>query len=187
VAARLKVSRVPVREALRELESSGVVVSRKHSGVFVRQMGLQEVRDLYALRALLDGYAGRCAASLAALPRQALVKRLDGATANMNSALLKADAQLYYTENLRFHWTIIEATGNAQLAETYRGIVQKLHISRLTNLAGDGGRKASVSEHEAIVQALRNGDAAHAEILMARHVESALRRLTDKHQPETSP
>ncbi len=187
VAARLKVSRVPVREALRELESSGVVVSRKHSGVFVRQLGLQEVQDLYALRALLDGFAGRCVANLAALPRQALVKRLDGATASMTSALRQADAHLYYTENLKFHWAIIDAAGNAQLAETYRGIVQKLHISRLTNLAGDDGRKASVSEHEAIVQALRDGNAAQAEALMARHVESALRRLTDKHQPETSP
>jgi DNA-binding GntR family transcriptional regulator len=181
VAARLKVSRVPVREALRELESSGVVVSRKHSGVFVRQLGLQEVRDLYALRALLDGYAGRCAASLAHSSRQTLVKQLEGATGSMKSALLKADAHLYYTENLRFHWAIVEAAGNEQLSETYRGIVQRLHISRLTNLAGDDGRTASVNEHEAIVHALRDGDAAQAEILMARHVESALWRLTDKH------
>jgi DNA-binding GntR family transcriptional regulator len=187
VAARLNVSRVPVREALRELESSGVVISRKHSGVFVRQLGMVEVRDLYQLRALLDGFAGRTAAQLSKPARDALVKTLDSATANMKDALKCADTNRYYAENLRFHWAIIEASGNVQMAEIYRGIVQKLHISRLKNLSGNRGRKASIAEHQTIVRALRKGDLAQTELLMARHVDDAFVRLEETAHLETSP
>ncbi|HEU5294588.1 MAG TPA: GntR family transcriptional regulator, partial [Burkholderiaceae bacterium] len=59
VASRLGVSRVPVREALRELASTGLVAARKHAGVFVRVLAPKEVADLYDLRGLLDGHAGR--------------------------------------------------------------------------------------------------------------------------------
>jgi DNA-binding GntR family transcriptional regulator len=192
VAGRLKVSRVPVREALRELESSGVVVSRKHAGVFVRQLSASEVRDLYQLRALLDGFAGRVAAMLPKAARDALIGVLDGATAAMKSALQSADTKRYYAENLRFHWAIVEAAGNPQMAEVYRGIVQKLHISRLKNLSDDGGKKASIAEHIAIVKSLRQGDAPNTEARMAAHVEAALARLQKSIsqksiQPETPP
>jgi DNA-binding GntR family transcriptional regulator len=186
VAARLNVSRVPVREALRELESSGVVVSRKHSGVFVRQLGMVEIRDLYELRSLLDGFAGRAAAQLPKKDRDSLVKFLVSTTSSMKEALKSADANRYYAENLRFHWAIVEAAGNVQMAEIYRGIVQKLHISRLKNLSGNSGRKASIAEHQTIVRALRQGDFAQTELLMARHVDDALVRLEETSQLKAS-
>ena len=187
VAARLNVSRVPVREALRELESSGVVISRKHSGVFVRQLGKIEVRDLYQLRALLDGFAGRTAAQLPKKDRDNLLKFLVNSTSSMEEALKSNDANRYYAENLRFHWAIVEAAGNLQMAEIYRGIVQKLHISRLKNLSGNNGRKASIAEHQTIVRSLRLGDFAQTELLMARHVNDAFVRLEETSQLETAP
>jgi DNA-binding GntR family transcriptional regulator len=186
VATRLNVSRVPVREALRELESSGVVISRKHSGVFVRQLERVEVRDLYQLRALLDSFAGRAAAQLPKKDRDNLVKFLVSTTNGMKEALKSADLNRFYAENLRFHWAIVEASGNVQMADIYRGIVQKLHISRLKNLSGNSGQKASIAEHQTIVRALRQGDFAQTELLMARHVDDALVRLEETSQLETS-
>lgn len=177
VASRLQVSRVPVREALRELESSGLVVSRKHSGVFVRQLDAVEIRDLYQLRGLLDGFAGRCAAGLPAARREPLLGLLDSAVQAMRQAASDLDVPRYYAENLRFHWAIVESTGNRQLSDCYRGIVQKLHLSRLKNLAQDIGMQASVSEHVELVQALRDADASRCEALMAHHVGDAYERL----------
>jgi DNA-binding GntR family transcriptional regulator len=179
VASRLQVSRVPVREALRELESSGLVISRKHSGVFVRQLDAAEIRDLYQMRGLLDGFAGRCAAGLPAEQREALLLLLDASVDAMRLAASQQDVQCYYAENLRFHWAIVESAGNRQLSDSYRGIVQKLHLSRLKNLAQDVGMQASIAEHVDIVQALRNADAPRCEALMAHHVGDAYKRLLD--------
>lgn len=177
VASRLQVSRVPVREALRELESSGLVISRKHSGVFVRQLDAAEVRDLYQMRGLLDGFAGRCAARLPDEQRQKLLTLLEASVNAMLQAAAQHEVQRYYSENLRFHWAIVEAAGNQQLSETYRGIVQKLHLSRLKNLSQDVGMKASIAEHVEIVQALRDADAERCEALMSHHVGDAYQRL----------
>ena len=178
VAARLGVSRVPVREALRELESSGLVVARKHSGVFVRQLDAWEIRDLYQLRGLLDGFAGRQAALLPTPQKDTLLSTLEDATRAMQDAASRKEVQRYYSENLRFHWAIVESAGNASLTETYRGIVQKLHLSRLKNLSHDMGMQASIAEHEALVLVVRQGDPARCETLMSRHVGDAYERLT---------
>ena len=179
VASRLQVSRVPVREALRELESSGLVVSRKHSGVFVRQLDDLEIRDLYQMRGLLDGFAGRCVAQLPLSQRVALSKLLSKVTSAMLQACSKQDVQTYYAENLRFHWELVQAAGNRQLLETYRGIVQKLHLSRLKNLSHGVSMRVSIAEHADIVNAVRQADAAQCETLMAQHVGDAYQRLMD--------
>jgi DNA-binding GntR family transcriptional regulator len=68
--------------------------------------------------------------------------------------------------------------GNQTLTETYRGIVQKLHLSRLKNLAHDTGMQASIAEHMDIVSALRQGDPERYHQLLSEHVDDAHNRLT---------
>lgn len=180
VSSRLQVSRVPVREALRELESSGLVVSRKHSGVFVRQLTPREVTDLYEMRGVLDGFAGRKAAALAREPRAALCAQLQHSIDQMNAYAEVRDVQAYYGENLRFHWLIVEAADNHNLTETYRGIVQKLHLMRLHNLSKDFGMRTSIAEHVEIASAVSVGDVTGTQVLLGNHVNDAYRRLNEQ-------
>jgi DNA-binding GntR family transcriptional regulator len=176
-AERLGGSRVPVREALRELEATGLVVSRKNVGVFVKEFSPKEVADLYELRAVLDGHAGLRAGGLAEAPRRSLTRELQSATAAMRRAARRRDLATYYAENLRFHWAIVEAAGNDKLVQAYRGVVQQLHLWRLKNLSQPVGMAASIAEHEAIAKALREGDATAAGRLLAEHVGAAWQRL----------
>jgi DNA-binding GntR family transcriptional regulator len=184
VAQRLGISRVPVREALRELEATGLVVSRKNVGVFVRELAPREVADLYELRGVLDGHAGARAAALPDAPRRAVSRTLDAANAAMRKAARRHDVPAYYAENLRFHWAIVEAAGNDKLLEAYRGVVQQLHLWRLKNLSDPIGMAASVAEHEAIAKAVREGDSARAGRLLADHVGAARQRLENHFSEE---
>lgn len=178
VASRLQVSRVPVREALRELESSGLVVSRKHAGVFVRAIEAQEVRDLYEMRSLLDGFAGAKAAALPQVTRQALTQTLEASITAMRKAHDKNKLSAYYSENLHFHWLIVMAARNEQLSRTYQEVVQKLHLARLQSLAQVSSMATSITEHQSISQAIEQGDAPSAQSLLAEHVTQAHQRLT---------
>jgi DNA-binding GntR family transcriptional regulator len=168
---------------LRELESSGLVVARKHSGVFVRQLDPSEIRDLYQLRGLLDGFAGRQAAQLAKVPRAVLLSNLNDSIQAMQEAEKQHQVQRYYGENLRFHWLIMAATHNHAVTDTYRGIVQKLHLSRLKNLSHDVGMQASIAEHRDIVKALGQGNPQLCEALMSNHVDIAFKRLNTAADP----
>jgi DNA-binding GntR family transcriptional regulator len=175
VAERLKVSRVPVREALRELETAGLLESRKHIGVFVRRLSTKETSDLYVLRSLLEAHTCRVAAQTS---DPALILRLMSLLNQMDDAATLGDLSGYYNGNLAFHWEIVAACGNDQITQSYQGIVQKLHMARLTNLSSSAGMKHSQREHLAILSTIRSKQGAAANDLAAKHVLDASDRFT---------
>lgn len=177
VASRLKVPAQSVLEALQELQESGLLVPRKPAGFAVRQLTAAEVRDLYQMRGLLDGYGGRCAALLSLGPRAALLTELAAAIDAMFAAASRNDLQAYFGENLRFHWVIVQSTGNQLLCNTYRNVVQKASLTRLKNLSQDLGMLASIAEHVEIAQAVRDTDPARCEALLVRHADDAYARF----------
>jgi DNA-binding GntR family transcriptional regulator len=181
VALRLGVSRVPVREALKALESTGLVTSKKHSGVFVRSIEEREITELYQLRASMDALAGRLLVQrLAQMPKAkqgiALLAELDHSIRNME----QMHGQPYYHENLKFHWLIVEGAANKSAADIYQQVVQKLHVARLGNLASEQSRLESIKEHKRILKAIRVGDEVQVAQVMQDHVELARARSLGK-------
>lgn len=175
LAAAMGISRGPVREAFRALEQAGLVHTEKNRGVFVRQVSLQEANDIYEVRAALEAQIGRLAAKRITAEQ---LERLRGVVKRMHAVGRSRDPDAYFPLNLEFHETLAEACGNRALATNYRRVVNELNLYRRQAIMRNVDIiPVSTKEHEAIVEAVAQGDAAAAERLLYAHVLDSRARL----------
>lgn len=182
MAEQLRVSRGPVREAFRSLESAGLLRTEKNRGVFVRELSAFEADELYEVRAGLDALIGGLAAERATPAQVRALRALDR---DMRTTGRTRDVDAYYPLNIRFHDLLAQFTGNATLLATYRRLVNELHLYRRETLArGPDSFPASASEHHAIVDAIAARDGKRASALLFRHVMDSRARLHRTLDPE---
>lgn len=174
LASRLGVSRGPVREACRSLEEAGLLVGAVNQGAFVREMTLDDARQLYEVRGALSGLIGRLAAQRMT---DAALEGLRGQLTEMEQAAEQQDMPRYYQLNLRFHERLMEIADNQPLAQTYMSIVNQTHLFRRRGLVHQGSLKVSNREHRAIVDALARRDADAADRALSQHVALGWARL----------
>jgi DNA-binding GntR family transcriptional regulator len=174
LAARLGVSRAPIREACRGLEQSGLLSFVVNRGAFVREIDHVEAAELYDLRSALFALAGReLAPVISEKQLQTLAKLLD----DMDTAAADGDLDVYYPLNLQFHQTLLEFTGNRRLLQTYQSIIRELHLFRRQALVTRERMSDSNAEHRAIYAALRAKNPVAAASLMEAHVLNAKKRI----------
>ncbi len=173
-AARLQVSRGPVREAFRALEQAGLVRTEKNRGVFVRTVSLAEADEIYAVRAVLEEAACRLLAARIDAGKLAVLRDwLDA----MRAALDARDHDGYARANVAFHDALVAASGNLKLYETYRRLVSELSLFRRAALVVQAdAMERSLAEHRAILTALASRDADLAAALMHAHVSGGQQR-----------
>ena len=172
LAARLGVSRGPLREAFRMLEEAGLVRTEKNRGVFVRDIPIDEAIEIFDLRAAMEELVGR---KLAAEATPAQVKEVRAMVDAMERAVKAEDARAYHLLNLQFHDRLVEMAANRKLTAIYRKLIKELSLFRRLNLAEGGTLPASVGEHRAIVKAIAAGDVQAAGRALFTHVmESTL-------------
>ena len=185
LAARLLISRGPIREACRKLEQAGLLQFRVNRGMFVRELDLAEVLHLYEIRACLSELAGTLLAKrLSAKSGRHLSDLVD----RMDDAIKANGLEAYYPLNLEFHKALMEGAGNPRLATIYAGMDKELHLFRRHSLDSVPELIESNTEHRAIVDALNSGDAEQAGQAMKQHILGGRRRLlrstgnTDRHE-----
>jgi DNA-binding GntR family transcriptional regulator len=169
LASLLSVSRVPVREAIQELEREGLLIVLPRSGVLIRRLSIEEVRELYEIRQALEGMAAYlCAArpSEAALAKaRTQLRRLASRKNPDHAAIQKASAA--------FHRTLFDVAANKQLKTLYDSVEPRIQLNlRLTAVHNTSRIEQALREHLAIIDAALAGDGDKAERLMRQHLEN---------------
>lgn len=170
VAERLALSRTPVREALRKLESDGIVEHRPRIGAVIRTLSRPEVVELYEMRLVLERTAAEMAAKHASA---AEIDALEGLNAQIGTA--KDNAQRASALNQEFHHCIYLATRNRFLLESARALNNALMLLGPTTLADEARIKTVHTQHQEIIAALRDGDPLAAGTAAESHLQTSLR------------
>lgn len=182
LSEELRVSRTPLREALRMLESEGLLASEGARGVVVATADLAKLVRAYELREVIDGLAARLAARLATKEQ---LGQLQDLVKEQRRAVSPWQPGAYTQLNVRFHAAIIAVSGNEYLAA-------QLPLVRLTSqvfapavqLTRDRAQ-AAIAEHGQILEAIRSRDPELAEQLARTHIRNTLSRISA--DPEGGP
>jgi DNA-binding GntR family transcriptional regulator len=174
LAARLEVSRVPLREALKTLEGEGLVQHVAHRGYFVTELSLDDLREVYRIRELLEAEAVRQAAAGADAD---LLAALERAQAEVERAGVGGDVTAMAAANRRFHFALFEASGMPRLVRLIGTLWDSTDAYRSLYYAEPPNRERVVLEHRAVLDALREGDTAAALRWLDRHRAHAVTRL----------
>lgn len=169
LADRLGISRTPVREAIRQLESDGLVTHVPRVGVTVRRLDYAEITELYEMRAVLEGTAARFAARAAS---EVELSELGAITAEMRKA---PDAATLYDANRQFHTVLLNAARNRFLVKAVEAVQKTLLILGPSTMEESARAAEAIAEHDRIIAALHARDGAAAEAAMRAHIEAAHR------------
>ena len=167
LAQQFGVSQAPVREALRDLELFGFVVSSPFKGTQVRKIETQDLLEIYPIRAALEGVAAAAAAA-----------RIDGATLALMEDLIGAmrecaeanDRDGLAKNDTAFHEAIIKASGNKMLEHVWQ--TMRLAITTAVTYTMARRSLAELAErHVPVLDALRTRDPIRAEAAIRRHID----------------
>jgi DNA-binding GntR family transcriptional regulator len=166
LAENLGISRTPIREAFRQLESEGFLTVMPRRGAVVSKITRKEINDFYELKSLLEGYAARIAAGkINARGIQKLRKIND----QLSEIAEKDDIEAFFLKNDEFHNVFISYCGNEKLLELLEDMVRRFMRFRLGALSVPGRLMKSIQQHNGIIDALAKKDGHLAETLVLEH------------------
>jgi DNA-binding GntR family transcriptional regulator len=174
VAGKLRVSRGPLREALRQLEEEGLVLNLPNKGTFVTEITTGDIEEVYGIRALLENFAVRCAVERATEDE---LGELSDIVDEMHKAAEMADVARLRTLDLQFHLTVCKAAHHQLLLQLWKSI--ELRVRRVLALRHGIYKdpREIVGGHPDILCAIQARDIARATALTDTHVRDACERL----------
>lgn len=176
LAERFGISRTPIREAFRQLESEGYLTVIPRKGAVVVSFSSKEIEEFYAIKSILEGYAAHQACKNLT---EKEIDRLVAINEKLRQLADDGDVKHFFKIHNDFHELFRKAADNAKLDEMISGLVSKFQRLRYESLSKPGRMKISVQEHIKIIEAFRARDAKLAEHLVRKNAEHGGRVLMD--------
>jgi len=173
IAKHLAVSQDPVREAIRELESMGLVETRPYQGTFVLKLTRERIREAYEVRCLLEAAAARKAVELVR-PQQLL--ELEQLVEEMAAAAQAGDRDLFINKDVAFHEAIFLAAGNRLLHKIWWN-VRMGSFTIITTRLSKRSLKDLAERHRSILEGLKKKDAELAARMAKLHIEELMEEV----------
>jgi len=161
-AEKLKVSRTPLREAIRSLGAEGFITITPRKGAVVSPLTVQDIREFYEVKGLLEGYAARLAIHRLT-PAQ--IDRMDQINEEINREREVTHWRSLFNLHNEFHYIFLQAAGNSRLDQIVTQLTQQFQRFRIA-LTMSGRMEGSITQHRDIIKAFRDHDAERAEILV---------------------
>ncbi len=172
------VSRTPVRDALRRLEVELYAVRTPGGRLVVADWDSDDVAEIFALRAMLEGHAAARAARRAT-PAQLAELRHCNAAIEAAVAIEQPDVARFLAENRRFHDIILSASASARLSTMLAGLVEQPIVRRTATRYDRADLARSAHEHRQLIQAFAAHDEDWARAVMTAHIRRALHAFQD--------
>lgn len=160
------ISRAPIREALREMISNGLIEYRPQIGNFITQLSPKEIIDAYITRGILEGYA--IGTTLGRFTEEE-IEDLEGMTRMMEKYAKKNNRKMVVEVGDEFHSLLISKNDNIQLIEYTERLSQKLHILFFKHWSKLYSHEEIAKRHLCIVESLKSGDAIRVEQVIREH------------------
>ena len=168
IAESLGISRTPIREAFRQLETEGFITVMPRKGAVVSPITAKDVREFYAIKSLLEGYAARQAC---AKFTDKDIKRLRALNRQIKNCAEENDLKGFFRLDNQFHETFLRACDNDRLCTLAHSIVQQFERLRVAALSMPGRLRVSVRQHDDIIEAFARKDETRVETLVRENAE----------------
>lgn len=179
LAKRWKVSRTPIREALRKLETEGLVNYFPYRGFIVNSISIEDVDQIYTIKISLEGLAGRLATPIISKDTKKL-KILENLVKEMKNCSIKNDVEEYSEKNLKFHISIWNWCGNPWLVKILHNLSSQLNRFIINALNVPNRMKKSVKEHQKILDGFKMGNPKAVEKALGLHYKKAAEDLKNE-------
>ncbi|KIF72496.1 hypothetical protein HY68_27605 [Streptomyces sp. AcH 505] len=171
LAEQLGLSPTPIKAALAALEREGFLLAVPHRGYFVPEVSTDDLLELYELREALDGIAARRTAG--APDHDRIAAQLRRLLARQRKAIEANNLHAYGELDLAFHRLIWESSGSRRLIPIAENLIAQVRLGNRLSAQAPGRLPVAVEEHEAILEAILQGDPRAAEQHIRHHVHEA--------------